>query len=134
MTDYGTDVRFLFGAGGTIDLDPYFQPIEGVTAVAHAVARRLVTPAGSLSWDSDVGLDLRQYVNEGLVPAQLPAIASLVRIEAEKDERVESAKADAKLDRLTGVLSISITCTTAAGPFTLVLSVTSLTVELLSTR
>lgn len=132
MADLGTDVRSLF-ASGSVDLDPYFRVISGTTAVAQAVARRFLTPAGSLPWDQDAGMDLRDLLLEGLDRAQLPAIASMVRAEALKDERVDTATADASLSA-SGVLSITLSCTTADGPFELVLAVSQLTVDLLAIR
>lgn len=132
MADLGTDVRSLFTAN-VVDLDPYFQIVSGATAVAHAVARRFLTPAGSLVWDEDVGLDLRDWLLECLSRAQLPAIASMVRTEALKEERVDSATADVTLGA-SGVLTVTLSCTTAAGPFVLVLAASALTVDLLSIR
>jgi len=128
----GTDVRSLWGAGATCDLDPTFGVIIGVLAVAHAVARRFVTPNGSLGWDGDAGHDIRDYLNDDLDTSQLSAIAARVRLEALKDERVETAKAQASLTN--GVLLITLACTTGEGPFELVLAASKLTVDLLSIR
>lgn len=67
------------------------------------------------------------------MPAQLPAIASAVRIEALKEERVASAVATAALGA-DGRLVITLSCATADGPFELVLAVSALSVDLLSVR
>ncbi len=133
MADLGTDCASTFGgAGGALDVDRYFRRITGNEAVAHAVARRLVTARGSMSWAPDVGFDVRSYLNESLDRSTLLFLSGAIRAEAEGDERVRSADVRLDFDQPTGALTISLSIVTGDGPFTLVLRASALSVSLLS--
>jgi hypothetical protein len=128
-TTFGTD--FSTFIGGVPDLDPSFTLIGGPQVVAETVGRRLLTPRGSLPGAPGLGIDLRSYLNEGLTPAKLSQLKAAVVAEATEDERVLSATCSTVFDAAASALRVSITGLTAAGPFTLVLGVSSLTVALL---
>lgn len=116
---------------GLNDLDPSGELVEGPACLAQDLVHRLSTPRGGLFYDESYGADLRAYMEEGLTPQRIAAIPSEVSAECEKDERVKSAKVSAAFDFQKETLSILIALLTAVGPFTLVLSVDKLTVELL---
>ena len=127
-TDLGTDIATPDAA----DPDPYFAPVSGWRGLGQALARRLVTPRGSLLDDPSYGYDLRSRLNDSLTPADLAALGAVVKRELEADERVESA---APVVTLAGsALRVSARITTAAGPFRLVLAVGSVTAEILATE
>lgn len=116
---------------GLADLDPYGEEVAGFLCLGQALAHRLSTPRGGLFYDTSYGKDLRAYLEEGLTPERLAALPSEVSAECEKDERVESATAEVSFNTLTEKLTVKIRVVTAAGPFTLILDVSKLTVELL---
>src|SRR5581483_10431962 len=114
-------------------LDPLFTPVQGRLALAQALARRLSTPTGQLAFigdDPDYGFDVRSYCNETVTDGTLGEIAAQVTAQCLLDERVETA--DCQVTAVTTaagtVLTIALTITDSAGPFLLVLSVTSVTV------
>lgn len=111
------------------DLDQNFALVSGRTALGQAVARRLITPRGRLLNDPDYGFDLRQYLNDDLGPGDPARIASGIEQEALKDERVLTASAQVTL--MAGVMTVAIALQDAAGPFTLVLAVSAVTVSIL---
>jgi hypothetical protein len=113
------------------DLDVYGQVVSGLACLGQDLLHRFTTPRGGLFYDLSYGKDLRVYLEESLTPERIAAIPSEVSQEAEKDERVQSATTTVSYNAITEKLTISITCTTAAGPFTLILEVSKLTVELL---
>lgn len=120
-TEHGYDL------GGILDLSPDLRVVNGREALAHAIARRLTTPRGSLFYDGNYGHDVRQYVN---APVQRPGvIESQVSGECLKDERV--LESEVTVLNVGEELRISVKITDARGPFTLTLVVTQLTVELL---
>lgn len=122
----GTDIHCVSG------LDPLFTIVDGRTALAQAIARRLSTVRGTLAWigdDSDYGYDLRQHLGDDLTPRTLAAIGPRVEAECLADERVRAARADVTL--LGSTLRVAITITDAAGPFRLTLAVDAVTVTLL---
>ena len=110
------------------DLDANLTPVEGRLALAQAVARRLITPTGGLFSASDYGDDVRRYLNNPNPSTEL-RIAATAEGEAEKDERIDRADANATLvgDQLDLVLKL----TDGDGPFTFTLSINDLTAKLL---
>jgi hypothetical protein len=128
-----TAVRSLWSSDGG-DVDPYHRRITGPAVVAHAVARRLTTPRGSLSWAPGEGFDLRELVNDSLSLASsgpLEALIGIVRAEVLRDERVETVQIRASFTEASGVLTLAISGETGEGPFDLVLAVSQLTTEVL---
>ncbi len=109
---------------------------SGVRLVAEACYRRLTTPRGLLRGgeeEANYGLDLTSLcgsTNPKAIAASLPG-----RIDSElrKDERVESVEVDVLQTTAGGLVSFAITISvvTGAGPFTLQLLASSVTVELL---
>ena len=117
--------------GDPAGIDPGFGLISGIDAVAQCVARRLLTPRGTLVDAPDVGIDLRSYLNEAITDAMLSQIRSDVVQEATGDERVLDAAAEVSFDATTGTLTVQVQGDTATGPFQLALAVTSMTATLL---
>lgn len=79
---YGRDLA------GVADVDQLFMEIEGDDAMVEALARRLITPRGTLIDDDDYGLDLRSYINRKMSEPELAALPSAVANELRKDEGV----------------------------------------------
>lgn len=126
MADLGSDVFAV------TDLDPGFRLVSGRLAHAQAIARRLATPRGDLERigdDPDYGSDLRQFVGDDVGPRVVFEVASLVEREALKDERTLSATATVTF--AGGALMVALRITDAAGPFSLVLAVSDVTVSVL---
>ena len=105
---------------------------SGNRCLAENIARRISTARGSLFYDIDFGTDIRSRINAA---QRLELTASQVEAEALKDERVEDVAASVTLGELGTSngpsLAVSLTLTASDGPFVLVLSVSSLTVEIL---
>jgi phage baseplate assembly protein W len=97
--------------------------VSGNRAVAEAIARRLQTPRGGLIDDPTYGYDLTYFLNAELSTTDLALIQSNTNAECLKDERVTAAATS--LTFTGGVLIVTIAVTTSTGPFTLVLSVSS---------
>lgn len=71
------------------DLSPTMATVTERTALAHSIARRLITPTGQASWWPQYGIDLREYLGSK-VPRS--AIGAAALIEIRKDERVSDAQ------------------------------------------
>lgn len=110
--------------------------VTGPRLVGEAAYRRLTTPRGMLRGGEDeqnYGIDLTALigsVNNRGASASLPG-----RIQSEllKDERIESVEVDVveSTDGPDITIGITIEAQTGAGPFTLKLLATDVTVELL---
>ncbi|WP_437982919.1 hypothetical protein [Sorangium sp. So ce117] len=115
------------------DLTELMELASGPRALAQAVYRRLTTPRGALLDAPDYGYDLRELLSRGMTSADLAAIPGIIRSEVTKDERIFDVTT--RVSRpAPDTLELSVHCTTAEGPFTLVLKVTAETVALLEVR
>src|SRR5262249_10221601 len=107
-----------------------FTYASGLRNVGNNLCRRLQTIRGSLPWDPDCGYDLRSLLRGSLTVGELSRASAALAGEGEKDERVEAASARVVADQ--GTLRVTIEIDTAQGPFSLVLAVNDVTVELLA--
>lgn len=98
-TSLGVDIA----TPGAADLDPYFSLVSEGRALVEALARRLVTPRGSLLNYPTYGYDLRQWVNADLDVADLREIERAAAEECRADERVDDVQLAATFadDRLS---------------------------------
>lgn len=103
--------------------------VKGNRVVAEAIARRLITRRGQLVDDPNYGFALTDYLDADLTPAELVRIQAGVQAECLKDERVSGATSTVTL--AGSVLIVAIALTVAAGPFTLVLSVSDVSATIL---
>jgi hypothetical protein len=112
------------------DLDPNFTPISGNRAILEHVARRIMTPLGSMQ-DDEYGFDLRSYYNANLSRLDLMRLKSAIETEAGKVEGVENADVSAVQDS-AGVVQIEISVTLAdEETYPLVFSLSSEGIKLL---
>ena len=107
------------------------RTVTGFLVVGQAIARRWSTPRGRLIAYPNYGFDLTQYVNADMSPRDIAALRAGAEAEAEKDPRVDKCSVSADVDS-AGVMTIVGKVDTAQGPFELVVSVSSVTLELLS--
>lgn len=123
MADYGLEFA------GFEDIDPSWSTVTGLRALAHAIARRLTTPAGGLIGDPDYGFDLRGQLNSVVNPAFLEA---RIADECLKDERIDDASVSVTFDGATQTMTVVITLTPSdADSFPLTLNVSQVSVALL---
>ena len=112
------------------DMNAEGRLVTGFRVVAEAVVRRWMTPRGRLIGYPNYGYDLTQFANADVGPRDLPEIQSGAAAEAEKDPRVTKADVVVSLAD-DGTLTVTGVLDTAAGPFTLVVPVSAVTVQLL---
>lgn len=131
--DLGVDIDCI------TDINPNLTLASGKKNLANAVARRLLTDR---SWLRDVTGDLDEKAGEYGEPilaglnssysvAELEQIEGKVKDQCEKDERIKSADVSAVFVLATSSLTITINLEIASGPFSLILKVSALTVEIL---
>lgn len=129
--DFGSDLSCVS------DLTPSMLVVSGRRLVAEAIARRLQTPKGGLLDDSNYGYDVTALLNADVAQGDLGRIAAGITAECQKDQRVLSAKVVCEFqpvgNKMTGGLKITIALLTLAGPFTLVLAASQVTVSILQT-
>jgi len=117
-TDYGTDFSTF--------PDLNFRPIVQQEALGEAVTRMLS--------DARAGVDLREWLNNDVSGSDAYDMAQTIQAQCVTDERIAGARATiTQPDRLS--LLVSLALTPADGvtpPFSLVLSISALSVSLLS--
>jgi hypothetical protein len=123
--DFGIDISTF------PDLDTSFTTITGFRVLAEAIARRFITPAGTLHRDPDYGFDVRALLNEKFTPADLYIWKRMMEAQAEEDERVRSADITLTLGADNRSIRIHCAIETMQGPFSMVLNVGQVRVELL---
>lgn len=123
--DFGT------GLDMTTDLPLRWSFASGPRNLANAIARRLITQRGTLVGAPDYGFDVRQYILATLTRAQQSSLQGAIARECEKDERVLAASVTATINAAAFTLTLAISLSTADGPFSFVLSVGALTVQIL---
>lgn len=125
MATYGSDFS------GIEDIDAFWSfETNELKAFQQAIARRLICPPGALFYAPTYGFDVRSLIADTV---DTDAAARSIDAEVRKDERVASSLTTVTFVS-NGVLTISITVTPAnpaLSPFSLTLSVTSVTVQLL---
>ncbi|MDO9016683.1 MAG: hypothetical protein Q8S73_37885 [Deltaproteobacteria bacterium] len=130
MTSLGTDISTPIGADGQIGLDPYLRVVSELECLAQALARRLVTPRGSLYRHPLYGYDVRQWLNADLDDADLAEIERASAEELRADERVDDVAVVASF--ADEALSLVITVRALTGQtFRFILAVGQVTVALL---
>lgn len=113
--------------------------VSGPRLVAEALYRRFTTPRGTLRGtdrEANYGLDLTSLVGSVQTKSDVAALPGKIRMEAEKDGRVEEINVVVK-ETTVGpgkAFSITIDGSTAEGPFELQLRVSEVRVELLGIR
>lgn len=112
-----------------------FPLATGNTNLVNAVFRRLTTN-GEAGIEIYAGkcLDVRDLFLARLDASRLPGIARQVEKVCQYDERIDSAvcKASFNFSKKTLVLEVNLTPADGSTPFTLILSVDSVTVEILA--
>lgn len=123
-TDFGVDIR----------IGKVVRTASGLRNLMDACVRRLSTATGSLFWNPEYGYDVRQVLNSEISVEILKDLESRIVSQLELDERVNKATCDATFIYPTQKLTIKIFITPFQDKtFTLVISVSKLTIELLNT-
>ena len=117
----------------TTDIDPMGIEVDGLTTLAQALFRRVITPRGTLLDDPNYGIDLTGYVNDDLSPSDVARIGASVDAEFLKDERVLRSSTTITLLGNGTVITVASAVTPNSGAtFQLVLSITQVTAQILS--
>jgi hypothetical protein len=114
--------------------------VTGARLVGESAYRRLTTPRGMLRGgeeDQNFGLDLSELVGSVQTKAEAAALPGRIKTELAKDERIESV--DVIVTETTSSAGgrrfrVDIRATTGEGPFTLAVSVSEVSVELIGLR
>jgi len=124
--DLGTDIRCPPSIGRV------FKLVSGKANLALALVRRYSTKRGGLFYDLNYGYSLMALLSSEFPAGGVLSVGPEIEAEAKKDERVFAASAKLDFDEVARKLTVTLTITTATGPFTLVIAATAVSVELLT--
>lgn len=110
--------------------------VTGARLVAEAAYRRVTTPRGTLRGgeeEANYGIDLADLIGSNTTALSAAMLPGQIRAELAKDERIETTDVNVVTTVAGPAVSFNITisCTTAAGPFVLSLLASAVSVELL---
>jgi phage baseplate assembly protein W len=106
--------------------------VTGFENLGLQLIRRLSTPRGALFYDPNYGDDIRLFLNKPITPSTIKQIEYVVKTQCEQDPRVDNADVSVTYNQSLLALVVTISITTFLGPFTLVISVSSLTIDMLT--
>jgi hypothetical protein len=130
--DFGRDLATVWTDQGP-DLDSGFTEATGIDVLVQSILRRLSTPHGSVMGCPNDCLDVRDFLGSGLSNADVQKAQSAIQAELQRDARVLTSSVRATYDQATKSLGLTVSVTSAAGPFTMTLAVSAVTVSLLNT-
>jgi hypothetical protein len=131
---FGSDLACLFTGTGVGDLTPTMQEVTGPPVVAQRLLCRLTTPRGSVLDSPNDCIDIRGYVRASVTPAEVQAMQSQILGEIQKEQCLQTATVSVGEFLLVEAqlqVTITISVTTAKGPFTLTLLTSAVTVTAL---
>jgi hypothetical protein len=129
---FGTDFWIGGNPKGILDGDPGMRMQTGRALLAQRLLCRLSTPRGSVIDCPNDCIDLRDSLSDGMTTQQIAALGSVVQQECLKDQQVTACNVTGTFSFTTSVLTMTIMVTSGAGPFTMVLAVSQVTVQLLN--
>lgn len=126
QVNYGLDYA------ATTGLDVTFRYVEGSELMGQVALRRLLCGKGQLIGCPDEDLvDVRDMVGVGMTPAQVARNEALCQAAVEGDQRIQSATVSLT-PMEDGSLIVRAAGYGALGPFSLLLSVTQVSVSVLA--
>lgn len=132
MSNYfGSDLWLGIGSNGLLDIDVTMRETSGIQVLAQSLVMRQMTPTGSSIGNPDECIDVRSFLSYGMTQAQIQQIGAVVQQQLLRDQRVKSAIVKATWDTSTSQLTLVENVVSSAGPFTLTLSVSQVTLTLL---
>lgn len=104
---FGLDVSTF--RSGTPGLDPTFELQDGARNVVEVVARRWLTPYGTLEGAPDFGHDVRQYMQARQTAITRARAKIALRAEALKEQRVKDCLIEIKpLDKVMRIEAVVV--------------------------
>lgn len=122
MADLGKSIL------GILDIDADLSFGEGNLALAHDLARRLVTEPGGLTDSPSYGYGLQLLLS---TPVDAQSVQRRIEEQCLQDERVRDVEAVITQSEDASTMNVQIWIETADGPFEFTLDVSAVTVELL---
>ena len=121
---YGVTLWTGVNQFGQLDVDATGLLVTGVQLVAQRLVLRQTTPQGSCADAPNDCFDVRDWASSGLTDVQVAMLPGQVQAELQKDQAVQSAQVSVAFTPSTATLVLTESVQSAAGPFSLVLTVT----------
>ena len=130
---YGNDLWCAPTSTAVLDLDPMMLEVSGTQLLQQAVIRRQLTATGSDPSSPNDGIDLRQFVKQGMTAQQVSQVCQQVQQQLILDQRIlPSTTVTGDYNSITNTLTLTEVIATSNGPFSLTLAVSAVTVQVLT--
>lgn len=129
---FGQDFWLGGSPQGILDGDASLRLTTGRALLAQRILCRLSTPRGSVIDCPNDCIDLRDSLSAGMTAAQISALGSTVRGEVLKDQQVTDCQVSSTFSFQTSALTMTLSVQSGQGPFTMVLLVSQVSVQLLN--
>ena len=115
-----------------LDADPSMRTTTGRQLLIQSLLCRQTTPRGSVIDCPNDCLDLKTFVSAGMTPTAITSLCGTIQNELLKDQRVAVVTITGVYNFQTATLTLNEAIQSSYGPFTLVLAVSSVTVQILN--
>lgn len=132
---YGTDLWLRILPGGVLDVDPTMREISGLQVLAQSLVIRQLNNPGAILGYPDECINIANWLNKGFTQAQIHQLGGSVSAQLKRDQRVRSANVQATFQQFSqprgGVLTLLENIVSSAGPFSLTLGISQVTIGVL---
>lgn len=128
---FGTDLWLGISADGALDIDATCRETSGLHVLAQSLAARQTTAPGTFIGAPDDCFDIRSWLSRGMTQAQIQQLGSQVQAQLLRDQRVQAVNVTSSYNVATSTLTLVEQVTSGAGPFTLTLIVSQVTIQVL---
>ena len=122
---WGSDLWIGPNADGVLDLDPSGRVVTGLPVLVQSVLMRQTTPTGSLIGAPDECFDLRSFLSSGMTQTQIQSLQGFITGQLLRDPRILACTVTVSYNFGTSTLTVNEVIQSGLGPFTLTLSVSS---------
>lgn len=116
------------------DMDPSARDLDetDITVVIQAIVRRLTTELGGLWYDLTYGENVRLLLSHEESPGDIENVRQSIAAQCLLDERIDHADCVIETFPSENRATVTVTCVTGLGPFTLSLAITEVSVTVLN--
>lgn len=134
---YGTDLWLQILPDGSLDIDPTMREVGGLQVLAQSLVIRQLNNPGAILGYPDECINIRNWLNKGFTQAQIQQIGASVQAQILRDQRVNRQGTSVQVtfqqfaQPRGGVLTLLENIQASAGPFSLTLGISQVTIGVL---
>lgn len=131
MSAFGRDLKTIVDAHGNVDLTPGMLESTGRAVLAERLVRRQTTPRGSVIDAANECFDIRDWLSKEFNDANMSKLRGTIKQELLNDPGVLTVEVQTTYNAADRSFKVVESVVSSDGPFTLTLSVSQLSIDLL---